>query len=189
MGNTVMFTRENSLLVIVDIQEKLARTMRDRDRVVRNTAKLIRAARELSVPLMVTEQYPDGLGRTLPELESLLINAEPIDKMTFSCCREDRFTNALSIENRSHIIVCGMEAHICVMQTALDLRHRDYSVGVVQDAVCSFNQRDFEIAVDRMRDEGVRMLSTEMIIYELMHKAGTEEFKALLPVMKNRESE
>jgi len=181
------FARENSLLVIVDIQEKLARTMSERDRVLRNCGKLIKTAQALNIPILITEQYPNGLGRTLPELESLLVNAEPIEKVTFSCYLESSFIDALAIENKSHIIVAGMETHICVVQTALDLLQHGYTVGVVQDAVCSFNLRDTEIAITRMRDENVVMLSTEMIIYELLKRSGTSEFKKLLPILKERE--
>jgi len=188
MNQPVSFSRDNSLLIIVDIQDKLARTMPELERVVRNTGKLLHAARRLQVPVMVTEQYPDGLGRTLPELESLLINTEPISKMTFSCCGDSRFTDALAIENRSSILLAGMETHICVIQTALDLKSRGYTVGVILDAVCSYNRRDMNTAVMRMRDEGVVMLTTEMIIYELMQRAGTDDFKALLPVLKERDA-
>ncbi|MFC1729259.1 hydrolase [candidate division KSB1 bacterium] len=187
MGLNSVFTRTNTLLIIIDIQEKLAKTMSGLDCVVKNTIKLIRAARLLQVPIMVTEQYPEGLGRTLPELESLLINAEPIEKLTFSCCLEERFNNALSIESRSHIIIAGMEAHICVLQTALDLRERGYVAGVVQDAVCSYNRNDMDAALNRMRDEGVKILTTEMVLYELLRRAGTDEFKALLPLLKDRD--
>lgn len=182
----IQFSRNNSLLVVVDIQEKLAHTMPDLEKTVRNTEKLIRAFQILGIPIIVTEQYPAGLGRTLPDLESLLINAEPIDKMTFSCWREERFVNALSIENRSHIVLCGMETHICVAQTALDLAVRGHKVGVVEDAVCAYNRRDHQTGISRMVSSGIMQLSTEMIVYELMERAGTDDFKAILPVMKIR---
>ncbi len=187
MNNVTMFTKDNSLLVIVDIQEKLARTMPDLNRVVKNTSKMIKAAKVMDVPIVVTEQYPDGLGKTLPELESLLMNAEPIDKNTFSCCLEDRFKNALSIESRSHILLVGMEAHICVLQTALDLIGLGYSVGVIVDAVCSYKQKDMDVAEARMKHEGALLLTVEMIIYELMRSSASAEFKELLPVLKQRD--
>lgn len=186
MEKATLFSRDNTLLVVVDVQTKLADTMDRKERVVRNIGKLIRVAKELQLPIVVTEQYPKGLGKTLPELESLLIDAEPIEKVTFSCCMEERFINALAIENRRNILITGMEAHICVMQTALDLLNREYTAGIVQDAVCSYNQNDMDIAMMRMRGSGVLMTTTEMIIYELLRTAGTEEFKKLLPILKDR---
>ena len=186
MKEAGIFTRDNSLLIVVDIQEKLAHRMPDKEKVLKNSGKLIQVTRRLEIPVIVTEQYPKGLGRIVPELESLVMDTEPIDKISFSCCLEDRFINALAIENRNHILITGMEAHICVMQTALDLVNNGYTAGVVQDAVCSFHQNDMDIALERMHAAGVILVTTEMVIYELLRKAGTEDFKALLPMLKER---
>ena len=188
MEKSILFTKENTLLIVVDVQDKLAKTMKARDKVVRNISKLTKTAQQLQIPVIVTEQYPKGLGRTLPELDNILINTEPIEKVSFSCCMEERFMNALAIENRSHILLTGMEAHICVMQTALDLINSNYIAGIVQDAVCSYNQNDMDVALLRLHNSGVLLTTTEMVIYELLRKAGTEDFKALLPVLKERDA-
>ncbi len=186
MGEAIQITRNDALFVIVDIQEKLARQMPDQENVIKNTEKLLKAAQRLQIPFIFTEQYPDGLGKTIPELEQFQSNVEPIDKMTFCCCGEERFLNALSIENRNNILIIGMEAHICVMQTGLDLMNRGYMVGVVQDAVCSFKHNDKEIALNHLHDSGALIVTTEMILYELLVKAGTDDFKDLLPILKDR---
>ena len=186
MKNTVLFTKENTLLVIVDIQDKLARQMPDKETVLKNTGKLIKVIQKLQIPCIYTEQYPAGLGRTVPELEQYLLDVEPIDKLSFSCCQDDRFMNALSIENRSNILLTGMETHICVMQTGLELLTNEYAVGIVQDAVCSYSNNDDNIALSRLQDSGAVIVTTEMILYELLKKAGTDDFKALLPVLKDR---
>ncbi len=187
MNNPVRFTRENSVLIIIDIQERLARTMKKLDLVVRNNVKLIKTAETLDIPILVTEQYPEGLGNTIAELSIANGKNVPIVKKTFSCCGVGEFKDAVRGTGRENIILTGMETHICLLQTALDLIADGYSVGLVLDAVTSYNKGDIDTAVNRLSSEGVIILSTEMIIYELLKEAGTPEFKKLLPAMKERE--
>ncbi|MCP4727707.1 MAG: hydrolase [bacterium] len=186
MNEAMVFSKENTLIVIVDIQDKLADLMYGKDRVIRNVSKLIKVSRILNIPVVVTEQYPQGLGKTVPEIKKLLRTAEPIEKVSFSCGGSEDFLMALEALDRPNIVLTGMETHICVLQTALDLINKGYIVGIVQDAVCSYKENDMGIAMTRMQREGVYQLTTEMIIYEFLEKAGTEEFKALLPVLKDR---
>lgn len=186
MDEAMVFSKENTTIIVVDIQDKLADLMRDKDQVIRNVSKLMQVSRILNIPVVVTEQYPQGLGKTVPEVRKLMRTAEPIEKISFSCGGSEDFLTALEAMDRPNIILTGMETHICVLQTAIDLVNKGYVVGIVQDAVCSYRDNDMEIAMRRMEREGIFQLTTEMIIYEWLKMAGTEEFKALLPVLKDR---
>ncbi len=180
----MLIRREQSLLLIVDIQEKLAPAILNADQAIANTAKLIQAAKHLAVPMLASEQYPKGLGLTVPSLRNLLSDEMIFEKSHFSCMTEPRFSDHLKKASRTQIIVCGMEAHVCVLQTALDLQAAGYSAMVVADGVSSRRQESCELGLARMRAAGVTVVSTEMVLFEWIGQAGSVEFKALLPLIK-----
>jgi nicotinamidase-related amidase len=180
----MLIHREQSLLLIVDIQEKLAPAILNADMVVANAAKLIHAAKHLSVPMLASEQYPKGLGRTIPTLRELLPPETLFDKTHFSCLGESGMAERLQQQQRRQIIVCGMEAHVCVLQTALDIKAAGFTTIVVADAVSSRRSESCELGLARMRDAGVTIVTTEMVLFEWIGQAGTQEFKALLPLIK-----
>jgi len=173
-------------LVVVDIQEKLLPPIFQKDQLVRNTKLLIRAARILKIPALVSTQYAKGLGGTVPEIASLLPETEPIDKQLFSCFGSDVFCSLLKRlpGKRNTLLLCGMETHICVMQTALAALGEGYLVHVASDAVSSRAEWNWKIGLDRMRAAGAVISSTEMMIYEVVRSSGSPAFKELLPHLK-----
>ena len=177
--STFQLDRDDAVLLVVDIQERLAVVMAERERVVANTGHLIAAAKLLGVPVVLTEQYPKGLGPTVPELRAALDPAPAIVKMTFDCCGEPAFAPALEQTGRSTVIVCGMEAHICVLQTVLGLLATGMNVHVAADAVCSRNPENARTALELQRDAGAVITCTETVLFQLLGRAGTPEFKSI----------
>ncbi|HWR97621.1 MAG TPA: hydrolase [Candidatus Methanoperedens sp.] len=171
--------RDETVLLVVDIQERLAAVMGEREKVVANAGHLIAAAQLLGVPVLHTEQYPKGLGPTVPELRGPLAPAAPVEKMTFDCCGEPTFTPAFEQAGRSTVVVCGMETHICVLQTVLGLLAQGLVVHVAADAVCSRSPENARVALELMRDAGAVVTCTETVMFQLLVRAGTPEFKAI----------
>jgi nicotinamidase-related amidase len=173
-------------LVVVDIQEKLLPPIFQKEQLVRNAQLLIRTARVLKIPTLVSTQYAKGLGGTVPEIAVLLPETEPIDKQLFSCFGSDVFCASLKRlpGNRNTLLLCGMETHICVMQTALAALSEGYLVHVASDAVSSRVEWNWKVGLDRMRAAGAVISSTEMMIYELVRSSGSPAFKELLPHLK-----
>jgi nicotinamidase-related amidase len=173
-------------LIVVDIQEKLLPPIWQRDQMVRNSQLLIRLARILNMPAIVTTQYAKGLGNTTPEIASLLPESAPIDKLMFSCFGSDVFCSMLKRlpGQRTTVLLCGMEAHICVMQTALAALREGYLVHVASDAVSSRTESNWRIGLDRMRAAGAVISSAEMMIYELLRSSGAPAFREMLPYLK-----
>jgi nicotinamidase-related amidase len=173
-------------LVVVDIQEKLLPPIFQKEQLVRNAQLLIRAAAVLQVPAIVSTQYAKGLGATVPEIASLLPETEAIDKDRFSCFGSDAFCNLLKRlpGNRSTLLLCGMESHICMAQTALAALRESYLVHVASDAVSSRTEWNWKIGLERMRAAGAVISSTEMMIYELMCSSSSPAFKEMLPHLK-----
>ena len=174
-----ILNREDAVLLIVDIQEKLAAVMKDRDEVVRNNLHLIELAKMLGMSVMVTEQYPKGLGTTVPEIRDALPRYQPIEKMTFDCCGQPAFLGTLKSHAKKTVILTGMETHICVLQTCLGLLQGGINVHVVQDAVCSRTGENWNTGIEFMRDAGAVVTCTETVLFQLLKEAGTEEFKAI----------
>jgi len=173
-------------LVVVDIQEKLLPPIFQKDLLVRNAQLLIRLAEILKIPAVVTTQYAKGLGSTVPEIASLLPQVPPIDKLSFSSFGSDTFCSALRRVpgQRTIVLICGMEAHICVTQTALAALREGYLVHIASDAVSSRTEWNRNIGLERMRSSGAVISSTEMIIYELLGSSGTAAFKSMLLHLK-----
>jgi nicotinamidase-related amidase len=177
---------EQCALIVVDVQEKLLPPIWEKERFVRNVQLLTRLARILKIPALVTVQYAKGLGNTVPEIASLLPDSPPIDKLTFSCFGSDAFCSLLKRlpGQRTTVLLCGMETHICVMQTALGASREGYLVHVASDAVSSRTELNWRIGLDRMRAAGAILSSTEMMIYELLRSSGAPAFRELLPYLK-----
>jgi len=177
---------DHCALLVVDIQEKLLPPIFLREQLVRNAKLLIRAAGILKIPAIVSTQYAKGLGGTVPEVASLLPETEAIDKNLFSCFGSDVFCTLLKRlpGNRNTLLLCGMESHICVMQTALAALREGYLVHVASDAVSSRTEWNWKIGLDRMRAAGAVISSTEMVIYELMRSSASPAFKEMLPYLK-----
>jgi nicotinamidase-related amidase len=177
---------ERCALIVVDIQEKLLPPIFQKDQLLKNSQLLIRLAGILKIPALVTTQYAKGLGNTTPEIASLLPDSQPIDKLMFSCFGSDAFCSVLKRMpgNRNTVLLCGMESHICVMQTALGALREGYIVHVASDAVSSRTEWNWKIGLERMRAAGAVVSSTEMILYELLRSSGSPAFKELLPYLK-----
>jgi nicotinamidase-related amidase len=173
-------------LIVVDIQEKLLPPIFQKDQLIRNSQLLIRLADILKIPTIMTTQYAKGLGSAVPEIASLLPETQAIDKQMFSCFASDVFCSMLKRVpgNRNTVLLCGMESHICIMQTALGALHEGYLVHVASDAVSSRTEWNWRIGLERMRAAGAVISSTEMMIYELLRSSGAPAFKQMLPYLK-----
>jgi nicotinamidase-related amidase len=174
-----LLEKENAVLLIVDIQERLAAVMGQKDQVVRNNQHLVELAKMIDIPVVVTEQYPKGLGRTLPELQATLPYYRPVEKMTFDCCGQPTFLAELKDNNRNTVILTGMETHICVLQTCLGLLKGGMKVHVVQDAICSRTKLNWKAGIEFMREAGAVITCTETVLFQLLKVAGTDEFKKI----------
>jgi nicotinamidase-related amidase len=177
---------ERCALLVVDIQEKLLPPIFQKEQLVRNSQLLIRAAGVMKIPAIVSTQYAKGLGKTVPEVAVLLPETEAIDKNLFSCFGSDVFCTLLKRlpGKRNTLLLCGMESHICVMQTALAALREGYIVHVASDAVSSRTEWNWKIGLDRMRAAGAVISSTEMMVYELMRSSASAAFKEMLPYLK-----
>ncbi|HTZ97441.1 MAG TPA: hydrolase [Terriglobales bacterium] len=177
---------ERCALIIIDIQEKLLPPIFEKDRLVKNSQLLIRLAGILKIPHIATVQYSKGLGSTVPEIASLIPGSDPIDKQIFSCFGSDVFCSMLKRlpGHRNTVLLCGMESHICVMQTALAALREGYIVHVGSDAVSSRTEWNWKIGLERMRAAGAVISSTEMMMYELLRSSGSPAFKELLPYLR-----
>jgi nicotinamidase-related amidase len=176
-------TPQNSALVVIDVQEKLMNVMPRRADLVGAIQKLIGAARVLKLPTLVTAQYVKGLGPVCAEIAEAMPGVGTIEKVAFSCCGSEEFMRAVKDLSRQRIILCGIEAHVCVQQTAIDLM-KDYFVYVVADAIGSRHEIDYAVAVERMRDCGAVITTVESAVFELLCEAGTDPFKQILPLFK-----
>ncbi len=171
-------------LVVVDVQGKLAGLMDDKETLFGNIAVLIKTAKALGIGIIYCQQNPAALGDTIPQLAGLLADVEPVDKFSFSCCGEERFNARLKAIGSRQVILCGIEAHICVCQTAIDLLDTDREVYVVADAVSSRTAGNKAIAIGRMAGEGAVIVSTEMAMFELLRDAKHKKFKELATLIK-----
>lgn len=183
--------RGDAVVIIVDVQEKLAAAMPERERVLSAIGRVAKTAALVGVPIIVTRQYPRGLGGVDPGLDGLVdgVRADgglvlSADKVTFDCFGEPGFVEALDSTGRRQLVVVGMETHICVTQTALSGLAEEYDVHVVADACCSRQASSHEIALARVREAGAVVTTTESVMYELVGAAATDEFRALLAIVK-----
>jgi nicotinamidase-related amidase len=170
-------------LVVIDLQERLLPAVFESERLVQTVTCLVKGASILGLPVLVTEQYRKGLGSTIDQFAQLIPDV-PFHKMTFSACGAEDFLNALRQKNLTQAILCGIEAHVCVTQTCLDLLAEGFRIFVAADAVSSRTAQNKQVGLERMRDAGAVIVSTEMILFELLEKAGTEESKQILALVK-----
>ena len=176
---------EDCALAVIDIQEKLLPPIHEKERLVRNAQLLVRLADILSLPIIVSTQYIKGLGPTVPEIASLLPSVETVDKLEFGCFSNGEYCSAVGkLASRNTLLLCGMESHICVMQTALGALNQGLNVHVAADAISSRTELNWKLGLNRMQAAGAVMSSTEMMIYELLGKSGTPAFKEMLKHLK-----
>ncbi len=178
-----MLKPENTVLVVIDFQGKLAQLMHDRDPLFQVAATMIQGIKVLDIPFLVTEQNPDRIGPTIPEIAPLL-KEPPISKLSFSCCGEKAFMDRLKALNRGQILIIGIETHICVYQTAADLIDQGYEVQVAADAVSSRTQENRSIGLEKIQHIGASLTSVETALFELLGTAANEQFKDILKLIK-----
>ena len=179
---------KQAALVVIDMQESFLNVMHDRDRLLANVRLLVQTAVTLGIPIMPTTQYRERMGDVIPEITQLYRDfavSASLDKLCFSCAGADGFSASLKSTGRRQIVLCGLETHICVSQTALDLVHQGYQVHVAADAVSSRTLEKHKLGMERMRDSGVLPCAAEAAVYELLQEAGTPAFKSLLPLIKS----
>ncbi len=176
---------EECALAVIDIQEKLLPPIFEKERLVRNAQLLVRLAGILSLPILVSTQYEKGLGKTIDEISALLPEVKTVDKLEFGCFGNGEYCSTVAgLANRSTLLLCGMESHICVMQTALGALNQGLNVHVAADAVSSRTELNWKIGLNRMQAAGAVVSSTEMMIYELLGKSGSPAFKEMLKHLK-----
>jgi len=176
--------KENTVAVLIDIQERLFPVMQNADDLLNNCSILVQGLQELSVHLLVTQQYTKGLGNTVPELVAVINDFLPIEKTAFSCYSEPAFVEALEEEDAPNVILCGIESHVCVLQTAIDLKEAGYQPIVIFDCVSSRTDFNKQMALERYRYEGIMVSSYEAILFELTQGAKAPEFKAISKLVK-----
>jgi nicotinamidase-related amidase len=171
-------------LVVVDVQGKLAQLMHDRQVLFKNIQILIKAAKILNIPILWCQQCPDALGATVPEIAQLLAEDEPINKAAFSCCGSGQFNAKLNELSRNQVLLCGLETHVCIYQTAIDLLRKGFNVNVIADAVSSRTSENKQIAINKMTTEGINISCTEMALFELLKTAEHPQFKQIAKLVK-----
>lgn len=174
-----LLKKRQSSLLIVDVQEKLIAHVCDNEKIIRNCCWLIKLAREFEVPVLVTEQYPKGLGQSEASIKALIKTSEVIDKVHFSCLNEVNCLEKFKASDKEQFVLAGIETHVCVLQTAIGLHAQGKQVFVVVDACSSRNPEDKNYGIARMRQVGIEIVTKEMVFFEWCHQAGTEQFRKL----------
>jgi nicotinamidase-related amidase len=185
MSMTERLTARQGALLVVDLQEKLLARMEDRARVIGNAVRLLRAAEALHLPAWATEQYPEGLGPSVPEIAAII--ADRPSKSTFHCCAVPQFLEKLYGRNVRHVTVCGIETHVCVAQTAIELLRLGFRVQVAADAVASRHKLDRDVSLRRLEQAGAVISTTEAVLFEWVERADRPEFKLISELVKSYE--
>ena len=181
--NSVILNKSTTALLVIDIQDRIYKVMRKHERMLENVSKLIKGAKVLDLPIYYTEQYPKGLGETVSFLKEEL-QGEAVQKLSFSCFGAENLFKELKDSNISQVVVCGIESHVCVQQTVLDLLANEFQVNLPANAVSSRNKMDYEIAIKRMENKGAEVTTTEAVLFELLEVSGTPEFKQISALVK-----
>ncbi|RMD48257.1 MAG: hydrolase [Ignavibacteria bacterium] len=181
--NSKILRKENTALLVIDIQERILNVMQNKEMVIENSLKLIKGYKALELPIYFTEQYPKGLGETAEILKSEL-EGHAIQKMSFSCSGAGDLFKELIDKNLTQIVLCGIETHVCVQQTALDLVENGFQVDVIADAVSSRKEIDYKTALNRMQNNGCEITTTESVLFELLEVCGTPVFKEISKIVK-----
>jgi nicotinamidase-related amidase len=179
-----MLDIQQCCLTVVDVQGKLAQLMHGREALFKNIQILIQAAKILEIPILWCQQCPDALGPTVPEIAQLLADIEPVNKSAFSCCGDEQFNAGLKELARNQILLCGIETHVCIYQTAVDLLGKDFNVNVIADAVSSRALENKQIALNRLAAEGANITCTEMALFELLQTAEHPKFRQIAKLIK-----
>ena len=179
-----MLDIQQCCLTVVDVQGKLAQLMHAKEALFKNIQILIKAAKALDIPILWCQQCPEALGPTVPQIEQLLSGSEPINKSSFSCCGEEEFNSRLDNSGRKQVLLCGIETHVCIYQTAVDLHNKGYCVNVIADAVSSRTQENKHIALQKITAAGIDVTCTEMAIFELLRTAEHPQFKQVVKLIK-----
>ncbi len=179
-----MLDLSDTALVVIDVQGKLATLMYRKDYLFRNLRNMIRGAKTLGLPIIWNEQLPDKLGPTISEIKNILLDMQPIVKNSFSCCENKTFLQRLRELNPKKLLVVGIETHVCVYQTSMDLLDSGYEVYIVADATSSRTEDNYRFALERMRSEGVKMTTVEMALFELLKIAEGDKFKEIINIIK-----
>ncbi|MCP4641659.1 MAG: hydrolase [bacterium] len=180
----MMIRRDGIVLLVIDFQDRLLPKIPVASAIIPQVKRMVRFCRELKIPILWTEQYPKGLGGTVNDVACELKGMDPIEKTAFGCMGDAGFVDALKATARKQLLITGVEAHVCVMQTALEAIEQGYEVFIVRDAVGSRAKREFKAGVARMRDAGAELVTAEMAMFEILRQAGTPEFKRVLPLLK-----
>lgn len=179
-----MLDPKSTVLVIIDVQGKLAQIMHDRDALFKNLHILVSGVKLLNIPIIWMEQVPDKLGSTIPEIKDVLIDQKPIIKDVFSCMKNEEFNNQIKRINPNDIILAGIESHVCVYQTAMDLLEKKYNVHIVADAISSRISENKELGIERMILEGAMQTSVEMLLFEIQGEAKGDRFRQISKLVK-----
>ncbi len=179
-----MIHRNDTALLVIDIQDKLARVMHDQETLLDKVPRLIQGAQIIGLPIIVTEQYPKGLGTTVQEIVAVLESYDPLEKRVFGCCDDTGFVEMLEQSDCKNILVCGIETHVCIYQTVSQLLDGHYHVEVVADAVDSRTPFDKKIGLERMQNQGACLTTVEMALFELQQVAQGAQFKAISNLVK-----
>jgi nicotinamidase-related amidase len=184
MNNLSLLEIDNTALLVIDMQERLFPVMHEKEKLLRSLIKLIKGALALEVPVLFTEQYPKGLGPTLPEIRELAPGFKAIEKVSFNCCDETLFCQALEALKRRQVLIAGIEAHICVYQTAMGLARAGYEIEVAEDCVASRDSENKSVVFSRMGAAGIMPTTMEMALFELLKVAKGDKFKAISNIVK-----
>ncbi|MGC8605891.1 MAG: hydrolase [Desulfomonilaceae bacterium] len=179
-----MLRPDDTVLVVIDMQEKLARAMHDRQSLVNKASQIVHGARILGIPVIWTEQNPRGLGRTVPEISKFLVDSSPVEKFSFSCSAEPKFMEVFKACGKKQVLILGIECHVCVCQTIIDLKRLGYEVHVVSDAVSSRTKENRAVGLERAKQVGAIITSVEMALFELLKVAEGDNFKQILKIVK-----
>lgn len=180
----MLMKAQDSLLLIVDVQERLLPNVSEARLVAQRCEILMRGAKRLGLPILVSEQYPRGIGPTIPELRALTRAEDVLEKMHFACGADPALAERVAAVGRKQLVLAGLEAHVCVLQSALRFQEMGYQVFVVADACSSRDPVNAQLAYQRMRANGVEVVASEMVLFEWLHCAGTPEFKDLIALIK-----
>lgn len=184
LRNSRLLEKEHTGLIVIDIQTKLLKAMQHKDEMTKNCKKLIQGCKILKVPIFLTEQNPKGLGKTSTPVKKAIGEAEPVEKTSFSCAGIAGFVNQLRSKMLDQLILCGIESHVCIWQSAMDLISSGFQVTVAGDCISSRKQEDLDHAVHQMRQEKIAVCSTEMILFELLETSDNDAFKEILTLIK-----
>jgi nicotinamidase-related amidase len=180
----VRIGKENTIGLVIDIQERLFPVMFEKEAFLKNCQILIKGLGILGIPLIVTQQYTKGLGETIEEIKSAITDFNPIEKLSFSCWYEPTFKEKIKSLKAENVLICGIESHVCVLQTVVDLKEAGFNPIIVADCITSRSQQNIHLSLERFRYEGILISSCESILFELLQSAGEPEFKAISKLVK-----